>query len=186
MVACAKCGNLKHLITDQECDGVHIGEYPLLKREFEKAKNLFENFNFEGAGDRLKAICAVWPDFPGSAGLASDISSMKKKLLPSLDMISEYCAKKKYFSAAETIELVDAKRPGFKKNYGVVYSKINSAIEDLLITPCAENVIRSFMRYRTVKKYAILRGRSARISLLRRALSIIMRYMLILARLSLS
>lgn len=131
MVACPKCGNLKHLITDQECDGVHIGEYPLLKREFEKAKNLFENFNFEGAGDRLKAICAVWPDFPGSAGLASDISSMKKKLLPSLDMISEYCAKKKYFSAAETIELVDAKRPGFKKNYGVVYSKINSAIEDL-------------------------------------------------------
>ena len=115
MVACPKCGNLKHLITDQECDGVHIGEYPLLKREFEKAKNLFENFNFEEAGDRLKAICAVWPDFPGSAGLASDISSMKKKLLPSLDMISEYCAKKKYFSAAETIELVDAKRPGFKK-----------------------------------------------------------------------
>lgn len=127
LVQCPKCKSTKNLIVDTECDGINLGSYPFYENDLKGIGKCLDSLSLELARDKLNALEKKWPGFPGTAEVKTQIETLESKYGARIKNISDNIAAKKFFSAQAAIEQIESGFPGYKKNYGVVYSTIDSA-----------------------------------------------------------
>ncbi len=126
-VTCPKCGMSKHLLVDNQCDGINLQIYPLLGKKLDSINESCDRLNIEAAKVKLDELNSLWPNYPGASDAAAKIKTLESKYSADINRIAEHCDKKEYFSAMVIIDRINGAFPNFKKNYGIVYSETAAA-----------------------------------------------------------
>lgn len=148
LVQCPKCKKKKHIILDPNCDGIRISAYPELRKKLDEANEYLKSLNIGGARDNLNYIAARWQDFPDVRETEQTLKDRQAEYGADLEMISRNCDDLQFFSAQKLVEKINAKFPGFKNNYGFIYSEIANAerlFEDALKEPDTDKRINLFV-----------------------------------------
>ncbi|MDE6727669.1 MAG: hypothetical protein K2J80_06985 [Oscillospiraceae bacterium] len=128
-VQCPKCGKMRHIITEPECDGINIGKYPLLENKLAEIEKHCDMLNLETAKDKLNSLLSEWRDFPGADKVKARLDKLDADHGANLKKIAAHCDNKELYSAISVIERINGSFPGFKDGYGSVYAAVSSAEE---------------------------------------------------------
>lgn len=123
-VKCPKCGKLKHIIDEPECDGINIGAYPILLESLASVEKYLDSLSLEAAKYKLDDINAKWPSFPGSENAFARLSKLGSDYGADIKKLSEYRISKQLYAAKAIIDKINVSFPGFKDGYGDIYSEI--------------------------------------------------------------
>ncbi len=127
VVKCPKCGKQKNMISESNCDGIDLLQYPYLEKQLQETQNMLNSLNFVIVRSKVSQIQKKWPAFPGTADLLSRCQTIEINYGKDLSRLRQLCDEHKYYEAKTICDRIGGSYPNFRKTYQWIYDTIAKA-----------------------------------------------------------
>lgn len=138
VVPCPKCGKKKNFLSENNCDGIDLLQYPYLERQLQATQQMLDTLDISAVKFRTEEISKKWPNFPGCTETINKCRSLENSYGTELKKLRTLCDTHHYYEAKKICDRLGATYPKFKTAHRGIYESIVMA-DSLYKTSKSEN-----------------------------------------------
>mgnify|MGYP002518461400 CR=1 FL=1 len=127
VVVCPKCGKRKNILSESNCDGIELLQFPYLERQLKETQHFFDALDVVTARYRIEDIRKKWPDFPHSDEALDKCKTIEKNYGADLKKMKLLMDSHHFYEARIICDRLSITHPQFKIANKSIYDAIATA-----------------------------------------------------------
>lgn len=127
VVTCPKCGKQKNFLSESNCDGIDLLQYPYLERQLQETQQMLDTLDISAVRFRTEEISKKWPNFPGCSETITKCQSLENSYGGELKKLRTLCDTHRYYEAKIICDRLGATYPKFRTAHTGIYESIATA-----------------------------------------------------------